>query len=286
MDFLLDAQGEDVVSGRQAVDGAEELALLAPELHDRIAGALPAASRPSSATRRSSSSPSRTASCSCSRPAPRSAPRGPRCGSRSTRYARASSTRRPGWSASPRSTSTAFGGCACVSEDEGQALCRALPASMGVASGPIALDVAAATRLAHEGRAPVLVRPDTTTEDIAGMALVGGRAHGYGRPHLARGGRGARPRQAVSGRLSRARGRPRRPAGEESADAPSPRETRSASMRSPDSSSPAVPGSRRNAPPPSWPPWRRGRSDSGRLTTRDALAAAREKLRACRAIHP
>ncbi len=43
MDFLLDAQGEDIVSGRQAVDTAEELALLAPELHERIDGRLPRA---------------------------------------------------------------------------------------------------------------------------------------------------------------------------------------------------------------------------------------------------
>lgn len=41
MDFLLDAQGEDIVAGRHTVDGAEELMLLAPELHEQIAAVCP-----------------------------------------------------------------------------------------------------------------------------------------------------------------------------------------------------------------------------------------------------
>ncbi|MGD0452242.1 MAG: PEP-utilizing enzyme, partial [Solirubrobacteraceae bacterium] len=58
--------------------------------------------------------------------------------------------------------------------DAARAICRAQPVSMGVASGPIALDVAAAERLAHEGRKPVLIRRDTSTEDLAGVIVAAG----------------------------------------------------------------------------------------------------------------
>ena len=50
------------------------------------------------------------------------------------------------------------------------ALARANVASLGVASGVVALDVAAADRLAQQGLPVVLVRAETMTEDIAGMA--------------------------------------------------------------------------------------------------------------------
>jgi len=53
-------------------------------------------------------------------------------------------------------------------------LARAVPASLGVASGPIALDAEAAARYAAAGTPAVLVRPETTTEDIAGIAVAAG----------------------------------------------------------------------------------------------------------------
>ena len=59
-------------------------------------------------------------------------------------------------------------------------LARAVPASLGVASGPIALDDAAARRYAEAGTPPVLVRPETTTEDIAGIAVAAGLLTGSG----------------------------------------------------------------------------------------------------------
>jgi pyruvate,orthophosphate dikinase len=49
-----------------------------------------------------------------------------------------------------------------------------IPASPGVAVGPIALDSAAAQRLAQTGTAPILVRPDTATSDLEGMAVACG----------------------------------------------------------------------------------------------------------------
>ena len=179
MDFLLDAQGEDIVAGRQAVEGAEELALLAPELHDQIAALCPVLEAEFGDAQEFELTvqdgelfllQTRTA-------------------------------KRTPWAALKIAVDQVGEGLInqaagleriapldldglrrvrVVSEDWDQALCRALPASMGVASGPIALDVEAATRLAHEGRAPVLVRPDTTTEDIAGMALAAGVLTGVG----------------------------------------------------------------------------------------------------------
>ncbi len=53
--------------------------------------------------------------------------------------------------------------------DERDALARAVPASLGVATGPIALDAAAVARLAGDGRSPVLLRREISTDDIAAM---------------------------------------------------------------------------------------------------------------------
>ena len=57
--------------------------------------------------------------------------------------------------------------------DPGPVLARAQVAGVGVASGRIALDSAAAARLAVSGPV-ILVRQDTVTEDIAGMASAAG----------------------------------------------------------------------------------------------------------------
>lgn len=53
-------------------------------------------------------------------------------------------------------------------------LCRAVPASVGVAAGAIALDAAAAGKMSRGGTRVVLVRQETTTEDIAGIAAADG----------------------------------------------------------------------------------------------------------------
>lgn len=54
------------------------------------------------------------------------------------------------------------------------ALADAVIAGPGVAVGPIALDAAAAERMAEAGTPPILVRPETATSDIAGMARAAG----------------------------------------------------------------------------------------------------------------
>jgi pyruvate,orthophosphate dikinase len=56
----------------------------------------------------------------------------------------------------------------------GQLLARAQAASIGVVSGAVALDSEAAERMSKEGATVVLVRRDTATSDIRGMASAGG----------------------------------------------------------------------------------------------------------------
>jgi pyruvate,orthophosphate dikinase len=57
---------------------------------------------------------------------------------------------------------------------EKRPLAQATVASIGVATGPLALDSNAAERLNAEGHAPILVRRETTTADIVGMAKAAG----------------------------------------------------------------------------------------------------------------
>ena len=54
------------------------------------------------------------------------------------------------------------------------ALARGVPAGLGLAGGPIALDPATAQRFTAEGRPALLVREDTLTADIAGLAACAG----------------------------------------------------------------------------------------------------------------
>ncbi len=53
-------------------------------------------------------------------------------------------------------------------------LARAVVAGAGVASGPVALDAVAAARFAAAGTPPILVRAETLTADIAGLANAAG----------------------------------------------------------------------------------------------------------------
>ncbi len=57
-----------------------------------------------------------------------------------------------------------------VADESEAALASAVPASIGLAVGAIALDTRACERLGARGRPVILVRSDTSTEDIAGIA--------------------------------------------------------------------------------------------------------------------
>jgi pyruvate,orthophosphate dikinase len=61
-----------------------------------------------------------------------------------------------------------------LSSEEREPLCHGQPAGIGVAAGPIAIDVEAARGFSAEGRPAVLVREETSTADIAGIALSAG----------------------------------------------------------------------------------------------------------------
>ena len=61
-----------------------------------------------------------------------------------------------------------------LSPAEKEPLCRGEPAGIGVAVGPLALDLEAARKFAAEGRPAVLARDEMTTADIAGFALAAG----------------------------------------------------------------------------------------------------------------
>ncbi|HTT07788.1 MAG TPA: PEP/pyruvate-binding domain-containing protein [Gammaproteobacteria bacterium] len=54
------------------------------------------------------------------------------------------------------------------------ALAQATAASVGIAVGPIAFDVEAAKRLAENNQSPILVREEISTNDIAGVVVCGG----------------------------------------------------------------------------------------------------------------
>lgn len=58
--------------------------------------------------------------------------------------------------------------------DEATPAARAISASPGVASGRVAFHSARAQELARDGHPVILVRPDTSTEDVAGFAVAAG----------------------------------------------------------------------------------------------------------------
>ncbi|MBI4294113.1 MAG: pyruvate, phosphate dikinase [Betaproteobacteria bacterium] len=67
-----------------------------------------------------------------------------------------------------------------VDADPASALCRAVPASIGVATGEIVLDCERAVQRAAAGASVILVREDIATEDIAGIQAANGILTGAG----------------------------------------------------------------------------------------------------------
>ena len=84
-------------------------------------------------------------------------------------------------------------------------------AGMGVASGAVALDSDAVKRLSKAGTSAILVRRETVTTDIEGMALAARDTHRFGRTHIPCGGGGAPARQGLPCRLPGAGDRPGSP---------------------------------------------------------------------------
>ena len=82
-------------------------------------------------------------------------------------------------------------------------LAKGLPASPGAASGKVVFDADTAERLARDGEKVILVRPETTPEDIHGMLAAQGILHQPGRHDQPRGGGGPRHGKTVHLRLRR-----------------------------------------------------------------------------------
>ena len=78
-DFLVNAQGEDVVAGIRNTEDLDALAHHFPTIHDRAARPSSPGSRRTTATCATPSSPSSRASSGCCRPGSASAPAPPRC---------------------------------------------------------------------------------------------------------------------------------------------------------------------------------------------------------------
>jgi pyruvate,orthophosphate dikinase len=172
LDFLFNAQGEDVVSGRQAVTDTARLAEALPEIAQRL-----------EETRRSLETifadaqefeftvqdgrlyllQSRTA--------------------KRTPWAslRIAVDRVREGALDPAAALKSLGAIDLaaiarrrVKADGAVRLAPAQSASLGMASGAIALDAKACERLARKGRGVILVREETSTEDIAAIALASG----------------------------------------------------------------------------------------------------------------
>jgi pyruvate, orthophosphate dikinase len=179
MDFLFGAQGEDVVAGRRTAEGAGDLAALAPEVLAEIERACPRLESEFGDAQEFELT----------------------LQDGELFLLQARTAKRTPWAALQIAVDQVQEGL--ISEEDalqrldsvdldqirrvrvdasGAAtpLARAIPASVGVATGPIALDGEAATRAAAEGTPPVLVRAHTATEDIAAIEASAGLLTGAG----------------------------------------------------------------------------------------------------------
>lgn len=173
LDFMFDAQGEDVVAGRQTVTGVGELALASPDL---IAELEQVCRRLEAELRDAQEFELTVQDGQLFLLQTRTAKRTP-------------------WAAlriavdqvdegliSPAQGLKRLAGLDLNSitrrrvdaGQAGEALARAVPAGTGVAIGPIALDGAAAERQAAAGTAPVLVRAESVTDDVAAVGVSAG----------------------------------------------------------------------------------------------------------------
>ena len=179
IEFLFDAQGEDIVGGRHTLDGAMQLALLAPEVDTRLAEVsrvLEAEFRDAQEFEFSVQDGDLFLLQS------RTAKRTPWAALRIA-VDQVQEGLLSGGEARKRIAGLDLQAISRVRvRDSGRAhaICQGVPVSTGVASGPLALDIRAAERMAGEGRTPVLVRRTLSTEDLAGISAAAGLLTGSG----------------------------------------------------------------------------------------------------------
>ena len=173
MEFLFNAQGEDVVSGRHALQGPEQLSLLVPAMHGQVNDvALRLEEAFKDVQEFEFTVQDGTLFLLQTRVGKRTSLAALRIAIEQVREGLIT----------PAEALKRIDGIALdnieqvrlVPGPDTPLLCRAVPASVGVAVGALALDAAATKRLAGSGRRVVLVRQETTTEDIASIAVADG----------------------------------------------------------------------------------------------------------------
>ncbi len=173
IEFLRDAQGEEIVSGRYAPEEGGQLALLAPEVYQRLQAICRALEREFHEAQEFEFTLQEGKLFMLQT-------RAAKCTPWASLHIAVDQVRESIVSASEareRLAGLDLQGIrrTHVSENDGaREICRGQPVSTGVASGPIALDVEAAERLAREGSSPVLIRRDASTEDLPGLIVAAG----------------------------------------------------------------------------------------------------------------
>jgi pyruvate, orthophosphate dikinase len=179
MDFLLDAQGEDIVAGRQTAEGMGELAVIAPDLLGEIERVCPRLEDEfGDAQEFELTVQEGQLFLLQSRVAKRTPWAALRIGVDQVREGLVTAD-----VALERLSGIDLDAIRRVHVEPSSGslpLAHAIPASVGVAIGPLALDSEAAARFASAGDAPVLVRPDAATEDVAAVAMSAGVLTGRG----------------------------------------------------------------------------------------------------------
>lgn len=179
MDFLLDAQGEDIVAGRHTVDGSSELALLAPDVLEEIERICPLLEGEfHDAQEFELTVQDRELFLLQTRTAKRTP-----WAALTIATAQVQEGLITPQTALARLEGVDLEGIRRVRVDTGggaEPVARGIAASVGVATGPIALDHEAAQRLAANGTPPVLVRADTVTDDVASVSISAGVLTGAG----------------------------------------------------------------------------------------------------------
>jgi pyruvate,orthophosphate dikinase len=173
LDFLFGAQGEDVVSGRRSATGAGELARLLPAVHAELAGIAERLERLFGDVQDFEFTLERGKLFLLqSRSAKRTPLAALRIACDLVREGLITPVEALGRLAGLNLAGIAETRVAAV--DGATVLGQGIPASGGVASGPVALDSTTAAAVVQKGRTPILVRAETSTTDLEGMAVAAG----------------------------------------------------------------------------------------------------------------
>jgi pyruvate, orthophosphate dikinase len=173
LDFLLDAQGEDIVAGRHTAEGTSELAIVAPDLLAEIEAVAP---RLESEFGDAEEFEFTVEEGQLFLLQARTAKRTPWAALQiaTDQVHEGLISRETALERLERVDLDAIRRVRVQAANGSEPLCHAIPASLGVAAGPLALDLVATERLGRAGHPAVLVRPDTATEDVAAVALAAG----------------------------------------------------------------------------------------------------------------